>query len=276
MSAAAAGMTDHTFVVPVYREAPNLGALIRSLRAQNGGASEILLATSTPSPQLRQFADGQGLPLHVNARRADIATDWNFALGLAVTARVTLAHQDDLFESTYVAQLSAALAHHPDAVLAFCDYSEHTPYGVRSANINLRIKRGLCRRAFGARECLTRTRDKLRLLSLGNPICCPSVMLNRRLLPQFRFPGGFQTNLDWMAWLELARSPGGFVYVRQSLVSKGVHAASETSATIASRAREREDRAMFAMFWPRPLAAVLAAVYRLGYLGNRVRRSQPD
>ena len=97
------------------------------------------------------------------------------------------------------------------------------------------------RRAFGVRECLSESRDKLRLLSLGNPICCPSVMFNRSVLGSFSFPDGFQTNLDWMAWLELARRPGGFVYVDARLVSKGVHAASETSMTIANRAREAED-----------------------------------
>jgi len=128
-------------------------------------------------------------------------------------------------------------------------------------------------RAFGARECLTEPRDKLRLLSLGNPICCPSVMLNLQTLGEFRFPQGFQTNLDWMAWLGLARRPGGFVYVRERLVSKGVHPGSETTATIANRAREREDRAMFDTIWPRPVAAALAAVYRLGYRANRVGSS---
>ena len=153
--------------------------------------------------------------------------------------------------------------------MAFCDYSEHTPVGPRPTNINLRIKRVLRQRAFGAREFISDPRDKVRLLSLGNPICCPSVMFDRTLLTDFRFPGELQTNLDWMAWLELARRPGGFVYVRERLVSKGVHAASETTATIANRAREREDRAIFNTLWPRPVAAALATVYRLGYLANR-------
>jgi hypothetical protein len=109
----------------------------------------------------------------------------------------------------------------------------------------------------------------MRLLSLGNPICCPSVMFNRRSVDDFRFPGGFETNLDWMAWLDLARRPGGFVYVRECLVSKGVHADSETTATIANRAREREDRAIFDTLWPRPVAAVLATLYKFGYRANR-------
>jgi Glycosyl transferase family 2 len=261
---------DHTFAIPVYRAAPNLATLVGSLRAQVGDASEILLATSTPSAELEAFAKRHALALHVNPRRVDIAADWNFALLSAQTQLVTLAHQDDYFASSYVARLSSALRRHPNGIMAFCDYSEHTPLGARPTNMNLRIKRALRQRAFGRRECITDTRHKVRLLSLGNPICCPSVMFNRALLADFRFPAGFQTNLDWMAWLELARRPGGFVYVRERLVSKGVHAGSETTATIANRAREREDRAIFDALWPGPVAAALASLYRFGYRANRL------
>jgi hypothetical protein len=239
------------------------------LRAQEGDRSEILLATSTPSADLDQFAKRHALPLHVNSHRIDIATDWNFALRAAQTPLVTLAHQDDQFAPSYVAKLTGALQRHSGALMAFCDYSEHTPLGARPININLKIKRALCRRGFGNRECIADTRDKVRLLSLGNPICCPSVMFDRYALADFQFPGGFQTNLDWMAWLELARRPGGFVYVGERLVSKGVHAGSETTATIANRVRHLEDRAMFDALWPRPIAVALASIYRLGYLANR-------
>jgi glycosyltransferase involved in cell wall biosynthesis len=260
---------DHSFVIPVYRAAPHLAALIESLRAQTGTQSEILLASSTPSAELASIAKRYALPLHINPQRIDIAADWNFALENAKTDLVTLAHQDDVFVPDYVAHLVAALRRHPAAFLAFCEYSEHTSLGARPVNINLKIKRALRRRAFGARECISEARDKLRLLSFGNPICCPSVMLDRRALGDFYFPGGFKTNLDWMAWLELARRPGGFVYVREFLVSKGVHADSETTASIANRAREREDRAIFEALWPRPVAAVLATLYKFGYRANR-------
>jgi hypothetical protein len=261
---------DHTFVIPVYGAAPGLGALIETLRGQSGTFSEIRLATSTPSAELGAFAKRHEIPLHINPRRLDIAADWNFALGSAQTSLITLAHQDDLFGSAYATQLSSALRRNPGALLAFCDYSEHTSLGPRPTNLNLRIKRALSRRAFGANECIDKPHEKVRLLSLGNPICCPSVMFNRAALRDFQFPGGFQTNLDWMAWLELARRPGGFVYARECLVSKGVHPASETTATMANRAREREDRVLFGAFWPKPIAAMLSAIYKLGYRSNRL------
>lgn len=260
---------EHTFAIPVYRAAPNLAALIDSLRAQTAIGSHILLATSTPSPDLAALARRYDLPLHVNTSRIDIAADWNFALAQVQTGYVTLAHQDDLYAPAYVAALTAALCRYPEAVLGFCDYSEHTPQGARPSNINLTIKRALRRRAFGAREYIAAPRDKVRLVSLGNPICCPSVMFNRSALPDFQFPGGFKTNLDWSAWLELARRPGGFVYVGERLLSKGVHGGSETTASIANRARELEDRTLFEALWPRPIAAALARVYKLGYRANR-------
>jgi hypothetical protein len=260
---------DHSFVIPVYGVGPHLTVLIESLQAQTGLRSEIVLSSSTPSTELSAVSKRFGLPLHINPQRIDIAADWNFALGKAETQFVTLAHQDDIFAPGYVVQMGSALRRNPDAFLAFCDYSEHTQLGARPVNINLKIKRMLRRRAFGVREYITEARDKMRLLSLGNPICCPSVMLNCRSIGDFRFPGGFKTNLDWMAWLELARRPGGFVYVRECLVSKGVHADSETTFTIANRAREREDRAIFDTLWPKPVAAALATLYRFGYRANR-------
>jgi glycosyltransferase involved in cell wall biosynthesis len=259
---------NHSFVIPVYGAAPHLPALIESLQAQTGLRSEILLASSTPTQELAAIAKRYALPLHINAQRIDIAADWNFALGKATTALVTIAHQDDVYAPAYAAKVGAAMRRDPAAVLAFCDYSEHTCMGARAANINLFIKRALRRHAFGARDCIVEVHHKMRLLSLGNPICCPSVMLNRGVLGDFRFPSGFKTNLDWMAWLQLAGRPGGFVYVRECLVSKGVHADSETTASIANRAREREDRAIFDTLWPRPVAAALALLYQLGYRAN--------
>jgi hypothetical protein len=264
---------DHTFAIPVFGSAPRLAALVASLRAQSAAGSEILLATSTPSTELEDFARRERLALHLNPHSAGIAADWNFALGTARTRLATLAHQDDVYAPDYLERLATALQRHPDAVIAFSDYSEHTPLGPRPRNLNLRLKRALSERAFRGRECISEPRDKLRLLALGNPICCPSVLFNRATLGAFRFPEGLRTNLDWMAWLGLARHSGGFVYVRERLVSKGVHAGSETTATIASRARAREDRLLLESLWPRPVAVALAAIYRLGYLANRVAPS---
>ncbi|MGA2552250.1 MAG: glycosyltransferase family 2 protein [Burkholderiaceae bacterium] len=266
---------DHSFVIPAYGTAPQLDSLIVSLKSQTIGSSQIVLTTSTPSKALFALAERHALPFVVNPRRIDIATDWNFALGTVATPLVTIAHQDDIYFPDYVATMQQAFERHPEALIAFCDYVEHTADGSRPLNLNLRIKRALCRRGFGREEAIAHSSDKIRFLALGNPIGCPTVAFNRARVPDFRFPDGFKTNLDWMAWLQLARIEGEFIYVRKTLLSKGVHVLSETTNTIASRAREREDRALFGQFWPRPAAAVLAWVYRLSYRANRVTGVAP-
>ena len=264
-------MTEkHTFAIPAYGEPPHLAACIESILNQSRRSSHIALSTSTPSRFLNEIAAKYQIPLIVNPRRADIATDWNFAMTSCESDLVTIAHQDDLYGTQYVETMCDAILRNPDTLMAFSDFDEHTTRGPRSNNINLRIKRMLCSRAFGHREALDLPHVKRRLLTLGNPICCPSVVINRKRLPDFRFSEAMKTDLDWEAWARMAELPGKFVYIRKALVSKLVHLQSETSVTIANRVREKEDRYMFEQFWPKPVAAAIFAFYKLGYLANRV------
>jgi hypothetical protein len=229
------------------------------------------LATSTPCAYLENIAAKYSLNLQVNPVRLDIATDWNFVMEAANSRFVTIAHQDDVYDRQYLRVMSRIAANYPQLVLAFSDFQEHTDTGVRPPNLNLKIKKRLCKRAFGRHESIGRIKDQMRLLQVGHPICCPSVMIHRAAVPGFKFSQSWRTNLDWDAWLRLADQPGLYVYSDQKLVSKRVHADSETSATIANRIRQSEDRKMFERFWPRPIAALIAVVYAAGYISNRVR-----
>ncbi len=264
-------MTDsHLFAIPVYGQPPHLTECVESILNQSRRSSRIVISTSTPSAFVEEIAQTYRIPLLVNPVRADIATDWNFALATAEADMVTIAHQDDVYDRRYVDTMFDAIARHPGVLMAFSDYCEHTTQGPRSINMNLRIKRLLCSRAFGARETLDSYKAKRRLLTLGNPICCPSVVINRGKIPDFRFSAAMKTDLDWEAWARMAKLSGEFLYVRNILVSKRVHAESETSVTIANRVRETEDRLMFEQFWPKPVASAILAFYKLGYLANRI------
>ena len=264
-------MTEtHAFAIPVYGQPPHLAACIESILRQSRRSQDVVLCTSTPSGYLEEIAGKYRLPMLVHPKRLDIATDWNFALTATAADLVTIAHQDDLYDDLYVATMHSAILRHPDTSIAFSDFLERTPQGPRRANANLFIKRMLCRRAFGSAEALSSPSKKRRLLHLGNPICCPSVVIHRKRIPDFRFAATLKTDLDWEAWARLALLPGSFVWVRSPLVWKLVHPTSETSVTISSRIREQEDRFMFEQFWPGPVAAAISALYRLGYLANRV------
>jgi hypothetical protein len=237
--------------------------------AQHGPRSTIAVATSTPSPALERIARDAGVAYQVNPTRGGIGADWNFALRCTHSPFVTLAHQDDLFRPDYVERIRAAIARAPDALMAFSDFDEVDPQGPRPLHANLRIKRFLVRRAFAGRGAIDRRGDKRRLLAWGNPIGCPSVVLNRGRLPAFRFDESLSSNLDWDAWLRLADERGSFVHVAEALVTRRIHPASETSALIADARRIDEDRAMFRRLWPAPVAALIAAVYRTSYRANR-------
>lgn len=260
---------DHAFAVPVYGHPTHLEECLESILGQSMGVPRILLGTSTPSPQLEQIASRYHLPLHINPQRLNIATDWNFVMRASNAHFVTIAHQDDVYEKQYLSEMAELVKSYPHFVIAFSNYREHTNEGPRRDNVNLKIKRLLCERAFRGQSSLSVLRDKRRLLSLGNPICCPSVILNRLALPAFSFSDSLATNLDWDAWLRLAEQPGEFLFSRKYLLSKRVHPQSETSATIANRARQNEDRWMFTRFWPAPIAGLLSAFYALGYRANR-------
>lgn len=259
---------EHAFIVPAYRESPFLDECLRSIRAQHD-ASDVVITTSTPNQHIDETARRHRVPVIVAHHTPGIAADWNFALTATASPLVTVAHQDDVYRPTFTVATKAAFVRYPDANLTFTGFSEHDAQGPRKANANLLIKRALTRRAFGVSEALSDAGRKRRLLSLGNPVCCPSVTFNRSRVADFRFSGHFRSNLDWDAWERLAAYPGRFVYLREILVSHRVHPDTATSALIGNRVRDTEDHEMLGRFWPSTAARLLARIYRLSYAANR-------
>jgi len=249
--------------VPAFGEPRWLDRCLVSLQAQTS-ASDILVTTSTPNAYLASIAERHRIPIVVNPVAAGIASDWNFALDQSDSEWVSLAHQDDWYAADYVASCVSALNCVPNAILAFTDATEILEglAGVAETTgelTNTRVKRAICALAFLKRRSIHSTLRRRLLLSFGNPIPCPSVMINRRRLPRFRFPDGWRSNLDWRAWCTLAEEPGAFVYIPRRLVHRTLHADAATTRALADRARE--DALMFRELWPAPVAAVLNRLY---------------
>ena len=72
-------MSDHTFVIPAYKNSPYLESCIQSLRNQTV-KSEIVLTTSTPSVFLQDLTSKYGINYFINPDASSISGDWNFAL----------------------------------------------------------------------------------------------------------------------------------------------------------------------------------------------------
>ena len=259
----------HTFAVCAYGESPFLEDCLRSLLCQSV-RSRILLSTSTDNPHIRGLAEKYGLPLFISGRDPDIAGDWNRAYRCAETPYVTLAHQDDVYAPDYAGTAVRMLDDSRKPLLFFSDYYEIRDNEEVDSAFNLRVKRALLMPmrvpAFRGKRFFKRA-----VLSLGNPVCCPSVTFAREHLPYVVFQGGMKSNLDWNAWANAADMRGEFVYAPVRLMGHRIHTGSTTTALIKNQERTMEDMAVLRRFWPAPAAAVINRIYRNAERSNRVR-----
>jgi glycosyltransferase involved in cell wall biosynthesis len=262
---------DHCFAVPAYGESPHLEACLQSLQQQTA-TTRVIVATSTPNAHIERLASRYGAPLHVNPRAGGIGSDWNFAMQAAGSRWVTLAHQDDIYLPAFAERTVQSLSPHPDAVLAFSGYGEMENDRIRPISPLLRIKQVLLELGFLGTSHVASRFLKTNALRFGCSIPCPAATINTS--SGFRFRTDLKVDLDWAAWLELARALGTFVYVRERLMLHRVHPGSETSAAIDAGHRLAEDEALLRTLWPAPIARAIVASYRFAYQSNRVPLEQ--
>ncbi|MGN7726614.1 glycosyltransferase family A protein [Luteimonas sp. 22616] len=256
---------NHCFVVPAYGESPHLAECLDSLAAQST-KSRVLVTTSTPNRHITDLARRHGIHVHVNLQQGGgIGADWNFALAQAHGEWVTLAHQDDIYYPDFGSEVRLALSRNPDAVLAFSGYGEIEGSSPRPASLLLLIKKFLLELGFLGRSRTASRFSKINALRFGCAIPCPAVTMKS---DSFRFDTELKVDLDWAAWLELARTPGAFVYIRQSLMQHRVHPESETSTAISTGVRLAEDEAILKSLWPSFIARAILASYRIAYRSN--------
>lgn len=254
---------DHTFAICAYGQSAFIEDCIRSLKEQKL-KSNIIMTTSTPSEFLESIAEKYGLILHINEEKvfkSNIAADWNYAVKKAGTKLVTIAHQDDIYKPDYACRVMEGLnrAEHP--LIAFTDYAE-LRNGREISNIrNLKIKRMMLL-PLRSGKLWGSVFIRRRMLSMGSPICCPSVTYVRPNLPEQLFVPGYKVNLDWQAWERFSRLNGDFVFVNDILMTHRIHNESETSRNIEDNNRTAEDLDMFRKFWPERIARIIEHWYR--------------
>lgn len=256
----------HTFVVPAYGESPHLAECLESLVTQSHG-STIIVATRTPNDLIDETTRRFGVRLVLNDKGGGIGADWNFALSCAATPWVTIAHQDDIYLPQFTARTMRAALGRQDVSLVLTGYSELAGSDTRTSTPLLRIKKALLELGFAGRNYAAGTFMKTNVLRFGCAIPCPSVTLRTDQRP-FRFREDLRIDLDWEAWLRLARLPGSFALVREVSMLHRVHAGSETSAGIADGARLAEDLDVLRQMWPGPVARMIASTYGLAYRSN--------
>lgn len=255
-------MNIHSFIICAYNESPYLEECIESIMSQQM-LSYVAIATSTPCDYIFEIAKKYNLEVFVRDGKSDIRDDWNFAVSCAKTNWVTIAHQDDVYESNYSAEIVRAVENCGDAILAITDYRSLID-GAKSVNKNCRIRRllrmPLKNRALSEKKCV-----KKMILSLGNSICCPTVAYNIEKTGKEIFTSNMKFNIDWDTFLKYAGYSGRFVYVDKPLVNYRVHAGATTKECMESNLRIEEDTLMFNKFWPRRITKMIMHFYKGAY-----------
>ncbi len=249
----------HTFVICAYKESKYLEDCIMSLKKQKL-KSNIIMVTSTPNSYIHELADKYSIKLFVNKGESGITQDWNFALKHVKTKYATIAHQDDIYEPAYSGRMVKELEKSKKPIIAFTDYSElrngkkvHNTTMLKIKRIMLlpmRIKR------FRSSRFIRR-----RVLSLGDPICCPAVTFCMDNIKQPIFRDGFRSCEDWEAWEKLSKMKGDFIYIKEPLMCHRIHEESATTAILEDNARVEENYIMYCKFWPRSVAKFINKFY---------------
>lgn len=259
---------DFTFVICAYKESPYLEECICSLKAQKLPV-EIILVTSTPNDHIERLVEKYGLEYHINTGKGGIAEDWNFGLKMATGRVVTIAHQDDIYEPYFTWKVLENINKHKKPLIAFTDYGELRNGERVTDNRLLQVKRVML---YPLRSRLLQTAKfvRRRILSLGSPICCPSVTFVKENLPEPTFTPGYRSDLDWQAWERISRLQGAFVFCTDILMFHRIHEESATTAIIADNDRTKEDYEMFCRFWPKWMARIIEHFYRKGETSNNL------
>lgn len=259
---------NHTFAICAYKESPYLEACIQSLINQTV-RSRVIVVTSTDNDYIQNLAKKYELRYFVNQGEKGITQDWNYAYQCADSELVTIAHQDDIYDRQYAELVLQRLSEAKRPLIAFTDYGElrgeETVYDNKLLKIKKLMLMPLRIKTFQNSKFIRR-----RILSLGCPICCPSVTFVKMNLPEKVFQAGFRSDEDWEAWEKISRSEGSFVYCNKPLTIHRIHSESETSAIIGDTGRAVEDYQMFCKFWPKPIAKVLTRVYSTSEKSNEL------
>lgn len=258
----------HTFAICAYKESEYLEECIRSVTSQTV-KTNVILATSTPNEYISNLCQKYDIPMFVNEGEAGITQDWNFAYKMADSDCVTIAHQDDVYSKGYVEFLMKEMEKVKRPIIFFTDYSELRDGKRVHDNKLLRIKRvmliPLRFKCFWSSRFVRR-----RILSLGSPICCPSVTFVKANCPKEVFSHGFRADEDWEAWEMLSKLKGSFVYSKKVLTYHRIHEESETSKILGDNARGKEDYVMFRKFWPPFIAKILTKAYGTSEKSNEL------
>ncbi|MBR0351172.1 MAG: glycosyltransferase family 2 protein [Clostridia bacterium] len=257
---------NHTFVVCAYKESKYLEECIKSLENQSV-KSNIIIATSTPNTFIKEIAKKHNLELFINEGESGIGQDWNFGVSKAKTKYVTVAHQDDIYNTNYLEEIVNEINKNKDFIIAFGDYREIKNGEIVPLTKNLKIKKFLLSKL---KKDGNSKKAKMFALKFGSAICCPCVTINTHITGKKPYKIDLKCDLDWDTWYDFAQKNYAFLYINKEIMLHRIHEDSETSNLIQNNVRLEEDFTMFKKFWPTPIAKFLMKFYKSAVKTNNV------
>ena len=258
-------MNQHCFTIPAYKDSIYLEDCIKSIRNQTI-QSDIIICTSTPTTQNKMLADKYEIPYYINDNGLyDVINNWNFALKNAKNRLVTIAHQDDIYEPGFAEAVTKLMDQ--ETIISFTNYSDLVGKKIKAFSINKTVKTIMLFPFLIKPKIKSKFIKKL-VLSFGDPICCPSVTINKGFVPDFSFSEDYQCVIDWNAWYHFAKCEGSFRFINKRLVLHRVHEDSTTSHLILNGKRRVEEKSILQQIWGKKIGKLIAWVYQLGQLEN--------
>lgn len=261
---------DHAFVVCAYKENPFLEDTVISLLDQTV-LGKVIISTSTPNALIKSIGAKYGVPIVINPYPHLAGDDWNYGYDAVDVALVTLAHQDDYYERTYLEEiLKAANQYNPEELsLLFTDYYE-VREGESIANNKLLAIKRVMNAPFKHKITNGSKFTKKRILGFGDSICCPSVTYAKCNLGLSIFDTTYKNSCDYKTFVDLASKKGRFIYIPKKLMGHRIYEESATSLNLAEDIRKREDEEILSSLWPKPIAHLINKVYAQSEKSNEL------
>ena len=258
----------HTIVICAYKECEYLEELIESLENQTY-KSTIIMETSTPNDFIFDMGKKHNIPVYVNEGEGGITQDWNYGYAQTTTEYVTIAHQDDTYAPDYAERMIEAMENAKHPLIYFVNYAEIRNGKVVEDNKMLRIKRKMLKplEDFKHADSIWWRR---RILSIGDPIICPSITYAKSNCPKVLFNNKYLASEDWETLEMLSKLEGEFLYDKKILHFRRIHEESTTTLAFSLNKRYVEDYEMFQKFWPKPIAKLLVTFYERSQKYNKV------
>lgn len=255
-----------SFIICAYGESPYLEDCVVSLLNQKEKCF-VAISTSTPNKLVKKIAKKYDVPLYINDKNNGYCDDFMFAFNKATTDYVTLAHQDDIYLEDFSKEMIKKIKKHQKILILFSNYYDYKKDTIIKNSKLLFVKRFLnflLRFPVFQKSKIIRKR----ILSLGNPICSPTVTFNKSLIDKPVYDCPFDTSYDWYTWINYVKKDGRFVYINKPLLLRRINEESETTKMIGNNLKKNADYQIFKLFWPDFIARKMVKIYSISEKNN--------